>query len=181
LPSLAQKTTSPGFDLSGKTRHRIVMMGVSGAGKTTVGKALAQELSILFRDGDDLHLEVNVAKMRAGIPLTDNDRWNWLELVANSLRRDAPVVIACSALRRIYRQHIQTGVGGDVVFVYLSGPRDVIAARLAQRQHEFMPPHLLDSQFQTLEPPSADEAIIVPITLPVSQQVQMITAALANR
>ena len=154
------------------------MMGVSGAGKTTVGMALAQRLGILFRDGDDLHPAANVEKMRAGHPLTDEDRWGWLELVANSLRRDAPVVIACSALRRAYRDHIRAGAGDGVQFVYLHGAAEIIAPRLAQRQHKYMPPHLLDSQFQALEPPSTSEAIIVPITLPVDEQVDMIASIL---
>ncbi|MDZ7906429.1 MAG: gluconokinase [Cypionkella sp.] len=162
-------------------RHRIVIMGVSGSGKTTVGQALAQELGILFRDGDALHNAANVAKMRAGHPLNDEDRWGWLELVANSLRRDAPVVIACSALRGVYRNHIRAGAGGDVDFIHLSGQPEVIAARLATRQHDYMPTHLLDSQFKTLEPPPLHEALHVPITLPVSSQVKMITNALAAR
>jgi len=158
---------------------RIILMGVSGAGKTTVGQALAADLSILFRDGDDFHPAANVEKMRAGIPLTDADRWGWLELISNSLRRDAPVIIACSALRGAYRKHIRIGSNSDVRFVYLHGARELIAARLAQRQHDYMPDRLLDSQFAALEPPSADEAIIVPITLSVVQQVAQIKAALA--
>lgn len=181
MPHIAHPTLIRPFDLAATPRRRIVIMGVSGAGKTVVGQRLAQELSYLFRDGDDLHPEANVAKMRAGTPLTDNDRWSWLELVANSLRRDAPVIIACSALRHIYRQHIITGVGGEVTFVYLSGTRDVIAQRIAMRNHPFMPAQLLDSQFQTLEPPTPDEAITVPVTMALPDQIALITAALALR
>lgn len=180
MPHIAHPTLIRPFDLAATPRRRIVIMGVSGAGKTVVGQRLAQELSYLFRDGDDLHPEANVAKMRAGTPLTDNDRWSWLELVANSLRRDAPVIIACSALRHIYRQHIITGVGGEVTFVYLAGTRDVIAQRIAMRKHPFMPAQLLDSQFQTLEPPTPDEAITVPVTMALPDQIALITAALAK-
>lgn len=172
-------TGSASANLVRLNAQRIVIMGVSGAGKTTVGEALAQKLGILFRDGDDLHPAANVAKMRAGHPLTDEDRWGWLELVANSLRRDAPVVIACSALRAAYRDHIRAGAGGGVSFVHLFGPPEVIAARLITRQHDYMPPHLLDSQLNTLEPPPPHEALHVPITLPVSAQVDMIASALA--
>ncbi len=161
-------------------KHRIVLMGVSGFGKTTVGQALADELQVLFRDGDDFHPAANVEKMRSGQALTDDDRWGWLELIANSLRRDAPVIIACSALRHTYRDHIRAGAGGGVLFVYLDGAPDVIAQRLTQRQHDYMPPNLLGSQFATLEAPSPDEALIVPITLPIADQVRCVTQALAT-
>jgi gluconokinase len=161
-------------------KHRIVVMGVSGAGKTTVGQALAADLRAMFRDGDDLHPQSNIEKMRQGIALNDTDRWTWLELVANSLRRDAPIVFACSALRRVYRDHLRLCAGRDITFVYLHGAPDLIAQRLAQRQHDYMPPRLLASQFETLEPPPSDEALSVPITLPVDAQVAMIVAALAK-
>ena len=153
---------------------RIVIMGVSGAGKTTLGRALALELGVLFRDGDDLHMAANIEKMRQGIALQDADRWNWLELVANSLRRDAPVIIACSALKGPYRDLIRAGAGGPVVFVHLDGTPDTITQRLAQRKHKFMPPDMLASQFADLMRPSPQEALIVPITLNVKAQVAMV-------
>ena len=165
--------------LTSPHNRRIVIMGVSGSGKTAVGKALARALGILFRDGADLHPASNVAKMRAGEPLSDDDRWGWLELVANSLRRDAPVVIACSALRAAYRSHIRVAAGTAVQFVYLSGTRDVIDKRIAARQQNNLPQGLIDSQFERLEPPSAAEAMIVPITLTVAQQVAMILEILS--
>lgn len=165
--------------LASPHNRRIVVMGVSGSGKTTIGKALARALGILFRDGDDLHPPSNVAKMRAGKPLNDDDRWGWLELVANSLRRDAPVVIACSALRAVYRSHIRVATGTAVQFVYLSGTRDLIAQRVATSQHKHLPQGLLDSQFETLDPPSAAEAMIIPIILTVAQQVAMILEILS--
>ena len=166
--------------LTSPHNRRIVIMGVSGSGKTAVGKALARALGILFRDGADLHPASNVAKMRAGEPLSDDDRWGWLELVANSLRRDAPVVIACSALRAAYRSHIRVAAGTAVQFIYLSGTRDVIDGRIAARQHNNLPQGLLDSQFERLEPPSAAEAMIIPITLTLAQQVAMILKILAT-
>jgi carbohydrate kinase (thermoresistant glucokinase family) len=166
--------------LASPHNRRIVVMGVSGSGKTAVGKALARALGILFRDGADLHPARNVIKMHAGQTLTDDDRWGWLELVANSLRRDAPVVIACSALRAVYRSHIRVATGTAVQFIYLSGTRDLIAQRIANNPHNQIPQGLLDSQFERLEPPSATEAMIIPITLTVAQQVAMILEVLAK-
>lgn len=142
---------------------RIVIMGVSGCGKSTVGAGLAEALHIPYRDGDDLHPPTNVDKMRAGIPLTDDDRWPWLNRVAATLRDEAPVILGCSALRRAYRDRIRAGVGGTVQFVHLTGSRDVIAARMAARRGHYMPPSLLDSQFATLEPPGPDEAVSIDI------------------
>jgi gluconokinase len=165
--------------LASPHNRRILVMGVSGSGKTAVGKALARALGVLFRDGADLHPASNVAKMRAGQALSDDDRWGWLELVANSLRRDAPVVIACSALRAAYRNHIRIAAGTAVQFIYLSGTRDLIAQRLAARQHQ-LPQGLLEGQFERLEPPSPAEAMIIPITLTVAQQVAMILEVLAT-
>lgn len=151
--------------------HRIVIMGVSGCGKSTVGAALGAALGIPYRDGDDLHPVANVEKMRAGVPLTDADRWPWLDRVADVLRDDAPVIVGCSALRRVYRDRIRAGAGGPVRFVHLVGSRDVIAARMAARTGHYMPPTLLDSQFATLEPPGPDEAVAVEIDQPLGQMI----------
>jgi len=181
MSSLAQISSPPEPNLDLNPPHRIVVMGVSGAGKTTLGQALAQAMGILFRDGDDLHSRANIEKMRAGIALQDQDRWLWLELIANSLRRDAPVVIACSALKAAYRDHIRAGAGGPVQFVYLSGSFDEAAARLAARKHPFMNPNLLQSQFDDLATPLPDEAITVPFTLSVRAQVAAVLAALPSR
>lgn len=153
-------------------------MGVSGCGKTSVGQALAARLGIGFVDADDLHPPGNVAKMRAGLWLTDADRSPWLDRVADRLRHDGPVVVACSALRRMYRDRIRAGAGGPVIFVHLDGEREVIAARMTARQGHFMPPSLLDSQFATLEPPGRDEALIVSIADPVDRIVCRILRAL---
>lgn len=157
---------------------RLVIMGVAGCGKSSVGEALATRLAIRYRDGDDLHPAENVARMRAGVPLTDADRWPWLDRVAATLRAEAPVILGCSALKRAYRDRIRAGAGGPVTFVHLSGSRDLIAARMAQRTGHYMPLSLLDSQFATLEPPGPDEAIIVDIAQPLPLLVDAILARL---
>lgn len=143
---------------------RVVIMGVSGTGKTSVGQALSDRLAIPYLDGDDLHPDANVAKMAAGIPLTDDDRGPWLDRVATMLHSRAPVIVGCSALRRVYRDRLRAGAGGPVRFLHLTGPRAVIAARMALRQGHYMPAALLDSQIATLEMPSDAEAIPLDIT-----------------
>lgn len=153
---------------------RIVIMGVSGCGKSSVGAALSDRLGIPYRDGDDLHPAANVEKMRAGVPLTDDDRWPWLDRVAQVLRDEAPVIVGCSALRHDYRDRIRQGAGGPVRFVHLAGDRAVIAARMAARTGHYMPTSLLDSQFATLEPPGPDEAL----TVGIDQEVDAIIATL---
>ncbi len=157
---------------------RLVIMGVSGCGKSSVGAALGLRLGIPYRDGDDLHPEGNVARMRAGLPLGDDDRWPWLDRVAAVLHADAPVIVGCSALRRVYRDRIRAGTGGPVGFVHLAGSRDVIAARMQARAGHYMPVTLLDSQFATLEPPGPDEAVTVAIDRPPDEIVTEIAARL---
>ena len=143
----------------------IVVMGVSGCGKSSVGMALAAKMSKPFLDADDYHPPANVAKMSRGVPLTDADRWPWLDRFAMALtqRADASevVVSACSALRKSYREQLSASAGEPILFVYLNGSRAQIAERLAGRKHHFMPAELLDSQFATLEPPSVDENVLV--------------------
>lgn len=160
---------------------RAVLMGVAGCGKSSVGAALAEHLGLRYRDGDDLHPLANVEKMRAGTPLTDEDRWPWLDLVAQNLRADAPLIVGCSALKRSYRDRIAAGAGGPVTFVHLAGSRAVIEARMAARQGHYMPVSLLDSQFAALEPPSAQEAIIVNIDQPLADIVTAILNGLDDR
>jgi gluconokinase len=157
---------------------RVVIMGVSGCGKSVVGAGLAQRLELPYREGDDLHPAENVEKMRAGIALTDDDRWPWLDRVAQVLRTEAPVIVGCSALRRAYRDRIRAGAGDRVQFVHLAGAREVIAARLAARKHHFMPATLLDSQFATLEPPGPDEALTVDVDQPLPLILDLIHAHL---
>ena len=147
--------------------RRVVIMGVSGCGKSSVGAGLAARLGLNYRDGDDLHPPENVAKMRSGMPLTDADRWPWLDRVGQVLLAEAPVIVGCSALKRAYRDRIRTAAGGPVTFVHLAGSQEVIAARMALRQGHYMPLSLLDSQFAALEPPAAAEAITVSIDQPL--------------
>jgi gluconokinase len=136
----------------------LVIMGVSGAGKTTVARLLAERLGWDLAEADDLHSAGNVAKMSAGIPLTDEDRWPWLDRVATWTRTHTaagiPGVITCSALKRTYRDKL---AGDNAVFVHLVGARDAIAERLAGRVDHYMPASLLDSQFALLEPTQSDE------------------------
>jgi len=152
----------------------LLLMGVCGCGKTTVGEALAQTLGWPFYDADDFHPPANVAKMAAGEPLTDADRWPWLDAIAGEMRRildeNRHAVLACSALRDAYRQRLQRA--GDVRIVYLKGDAQTIAERLASRQHRYMPASLLASQFETLEEPVG--ACVVDIRLPVADQVAAI-------
>lgn len=134
----------------------IVVMGVSGAGKTTVGRDLAHRLGVSFIDADDLHGSENVAKMAAGIPLDDDDRWPWLDRVGVALAADPGVVIACSALKRRYRDRLRASAP-DTVFVHLDAPKERVTEQATARRGHFMPPALLASQLQTLEPLGADE------------------------
>ena len=142
---------------------RMVVMGVSGSGKSSVGDGVAAGLGIPYRDGDNLHPAANVEKMAAGTPLTDEDRWPWLEKVGQVLAKEAPIIIGCSALKHTYRDRIRAEAGGAVTFVHLEGSRDLIACRMAKRTGHYMPLSLLDSQFAALEPPEPDEAIAVSI------------------
>lgn len=137
----------------------IVVMGVAGSGKSSIGPLLADELGASFLDADTLHPEANVAKMSAGTPLTDEDRWPWLARVGRALADSGPagLVVACSALRRSHRQAIREHAP-SVTFVHLAGSATTLAQRLSNRSGHFMPVSLLDSQLDTLEPLGADEA-----------------------
>ncbi|MDO8884181.1 MAG: gluconokinase [Pseudotabrizicola sp.] len=157
---------------------RVVIMGVSGCGKSSVGEGLSARLCIPYRDGDDLHPAENVDKMRTGVALTDDDRWPWLDRVAAVLANDAPVIVGCSALRRTYRDRLRAGAGGPVQFVHLSGSLDLIAGRMATRTGHYMPTSLLDSQFAALEPPGPDEALTVSIDQPLPALIDTITTHL---
>jgi len=145
-------------------RPVVVVMGVCGSGKTEVGRKLAARLGCDFLDGDDFHPPANVEKMRAGTPLTDADRWPWLDRLAveigTRLTDGRGGVVACSALARRYRDRLRVGRPG-VMLVHLDGDRDLLAQRLAARQGHFMPAALLDSQLATLERPAPEERAIV--------------------
>ena len=155
---------------------KIVVMGVTGCGKTTVGIALAEALGIEFIDSDVLHSESNKKKMSSGTPLTDSDREPWLQAVSEALQRHEKIVVACSALKKSYRSTILAGAP-TTKFVHLSGSQELIFARLSERSHHFMPIGLLDSQFQTLEPLDHTETgKVFEISQPVDQIVNEIIA-----
>lgn len=144
----------------------IVLMGVSGSGKTTVGQILAGKLGWTFIDADDYHPAANVEKMRRGEPLTDEDRRPWLaalrERIDRACERGEDLVVACSALKHAYRDYLREDEPGCVRFVYLEGSEELIRARLANRRGHFMPPSLLHSQFEALEPPA--DALRIDVT-----------------
>lgn len=154
----------------------VVVMGVCGCGKSSVGQALAQRQGWSYIEGDDLHPETNTKKMTAGIPLDDADRWPWLDRIAGAAREfedsGRSVVVACSALKRAYRDRLRAA-GPDVHFLHLAGDRELIHRRLSARKDHFMPPGLLDSQFAALEPPGDDEgAIVLDVSIPLDDLVQ---------
>lgn len=155
----------------------VVVMGVSGCGKSTVGRLLAQRLGVAFIEGDELHPPRNVALMASGTPLTDEDRVDWLAAVGSTLAQaHGGAVASCSALRRRYRDQLRQSVP-DLVFIHLHGPRELLARRLAQRKGHYMPASLLDSQLQTLEPPSADESAL---TLDIDETPQTLAQRAAQ-
>lgn len=156
----------------------IIVMGVSGSGKSTIGALLAEALGWPFADADGFHPAANVAKMAAGQPLTDADRGPWLDAIAAHIgaARTAgqPVVVACSALRRAYRERLRAG-HGDLIFLHLAGAPEVIATRQAARQGHFMPPSLMASQFATLEG-TAEEADAVMVSVSASPHEVLVAA-----
>jgi carbohydrate kinase (thermoresistant glucokinase family) len=152
----------------------VVLMGVSGCGKTTIGRILARETRWPFLDADDFHPRANVAKMRTGTALTDDDRWPWLDRLAAEMAainaRGGHAVLACSALKEAYRDRLARG--GEIRYVYLKGDRATLASRLAARAGHYMPVSLLDSQLATLEEPA--NAIVIDIRAPIAAQVTAI-------
>ena len=165
---------------------RLIVMGVSGCGKSTMSQALAERLGLDMVDGDDLHLPESVAKMRSGIALQDVDRWPWLDRIGGHLA-DCPDtgpgrVVACSALRRAYRDRIRARAG-EVCFVFLKGDFELIAQRMHQRVGHYMQAGLLGSQFQTLETPSPEEADVITLNIaePVERLVEQALVAMQAR
>ena len=150
-------------------RLALVVMGVSGAGKTTVARALSVGLGAEFIDGDDLHSEAARAKMGAGQALTDDDRWPWLDRVGAALAGGGRRIVACSALKRAYRDRIRAGAGPGLRFVYLVADPGAMRARVAARRGHYMPASLVESQFATLEPPTHEPDVIAwPADAPLS-------------
>lgn len=153
----------------------IVVMGVSGCGKTSVGERLAEYLGCSFVEGDRVHPPANVRKMRMGIALDDDDRWPWLDALGRQLGANGGIVVSCSALKRSYRDRLRTLAGRPVTFVFLQGDRTLLAARMAGRQHDYMPLSLLDSQLATLELPAVGpDGETDVVTLDINQSLETI-------
>jgi gluconokinase len=142
----------------------IVVMGVSGCGKTSVGEAIARHFGTTFIEGDGLHPEANIAKMSAGIALTDEDRFPWLDRIgaeiAGATARGERIVISCSALRKTYRDRVRAFAGGRLTFIFLRGSEELLAGRMRARNGHFMPPSLLKSQLATLEDPTGEAGVL---------------------
>jgi gluconokinase len=159
----------------------IVVMGVAGSGKTTIASGLAETLGVPFVEGDSLHPPANVKKMAGGIPLTDEDRWPWLEAIGDRIEVERVtghgVVVSCSALKHAYRDCLRKQVHGTVQFILLDGTPELIGDRMRKRKGHFMPPALLDSQFATLEKPTADEHAVI---LDISHPIPALLAEAAN-
>ncbi|MFA3759066.1 gluconokinase [Yersinia sp. 2544 StPb PI] len=166
--------------------HSIIVMGVSGSGKTTVGEAVARQIHAKFIDGDDLHPRANIQKMGSGHPLNDEDRMPWLERLSDAAyslnHKNETGIIVCSALKRRYRDRLREGNPG-MVFIYLKGSFDVIMERLKARSGHFMPTDLLKSQFDALEEPGSDEpdVLCVDIDADIDNVVQRCVLALKSR
>jgi carbohydrate kinase (thermoresistant glucokinase family) len=181
-PDLAAKEIAAAADISPQV---LLLMGVSGSGKSTVALELQRVLGWKFQEGDDLHPPANVEKMRSGQPLNDADRLPWLHAVAGwidaQLAAHQPGIITCSNLKRAYRE-ITIGARRGVTLVYLKGEEPVIHRRIVTRQHQYMPPSLLKSQFETLEEPGEDEhPITVPVHGSVAETVIELLTQLASR
>lgn len=156
----------------------VIVMGVSGAGKSSVGERLAAKLGCDFVEGDRLHPASNVEKMAKGIPLTDDDRWPWLDLVgrelATSIEKGASLVLSCSALKRIYRDRLRKATGGQLRFVFLKGTPALLEIRMGERTGHFMPLALLQTQLATLETPEGEEGVV---TVDIDADLEQIVEA----
>jgi gluconokinase len=162
-----------------------IVMGVTSCGKTSVGEGLAKELNCSFIEGDRLHPVSNIAKMSAGTPLIDADRWPWLETIGKAMKAECDkgdgVVASCSALKKAYRKKLAEAAGRPITFIYLHGSRDLLAARMAERKGHFMPISLLDSQLATIEVPGPEEnALRLDVILPVDELIRRAKAYLTS-
>ena len=157
--------------------HAIIVMGVSGCGKSSVGEKLAEALHLPFIEGDALHPAANVEKMSKGIPLTDEDRMPWLDLIGErmkaSLENGEGIIVSCSALKRIYRDRLRTAAGGKLFFVYLEGSKALLTKRMGERKGHFMPVSLLESQLATLETPRGEQGVV---TVDIGETIEGIAA-----
>jgi gluconokinase len=168
----------------------IVVMGVSGSGKSSVAEALARRLELPFLEGDRLHLPESVEKMSKGIPLTDADRWPWLDRIGEYLlgatATGQGAVVSCSALKHAYRERLRTAAGADLAILYLEGSRDLLLSRMKARKGHFMPATLLDSQLATLEDPTGEPGVVAvsidaPLETVVENGLERLTALWKNR
>lgn len=163
----------------------VIVMGVSGCGKTSVGERLSEALNCRFIEGDGLHPPANIEKMSAGIPLTDDDRWPWLDiiggLIGDGVARGERIIVSCSALKKIYRNRLRAAAGGRLAFIFLEGSRAVFEKRMQARAGHFMPASLLDSQFAALEPPAGEpDVVTVDVDLPLASIVEKALAGLKD-
>ncbi|EJJ28266.1 gluconokinase [Rhizobium sp. CF142] len=146
------------------TLHAIIVMGVSGSGKSSIGEKIAAGLGLSFVEGDALHPAANVEKMSRGIPLSDEDRVPWLDRIGKemkaSLTKGEGIIVSCSALKRSYRDRLRAATGGNLYFVYLEGSKELLTERMGHRKGHFMPTSLLESQLQTLEVPTGEEGVV---------------------
>lgn len=175
-PSVSELAMAdPAISATTYSHGPIVVMGVSGCGKSSVGARLADYFETVFVEGDSLHPPENVRKMRLATPLEDEDRWPWLERIGTLLSASGqgglPVVVSCSALKRAYRDRLRELAGQPLTFIFLQGDRALLAARMAERRHEYMPLSLLDSQLATLELPQAEPDVV---TIDINQPLEAI-------
>ncbi|APO73627.1 gluconokinase 1 [Rhizobium etli 8C-3] len=144
--------------------HAIIVMGVSGSGKSSIGEKLAEALNLRFIEGDQFHPASNVEKMSKGIPLTDADRIPWLDLIGKAMKaalaEGEGIIVSCSALKRIYREQLRAATGGNLFFVYLQGSKELLSERMGHRTGHFMPASLLESQLGTLEVPTGEPGVV---------------------
>jgi gluconokinase len=160
-----------------RTLHAIIVMGVSGSGKSSVGEKIAEALHLPFVEGDALHPASNVEKMSKGIPLTDEDRMPWLDRIGEamkaSLAKGEGTIVSCSALKHIYRERLRAAAGGNLYFVYLEGSKELLTDRMGHRKGHFMPTSLLESQLETLEVPTGEQGVV---TVDIDDTIEGIAA-----
>ena len=169
-----------------RSKRAYIVMGVCGSGKSVIGMAVAKHLGLPFLEGDSLHSPAAVGKMSKGIPLTDEDRFPWLDRIgreiATALAAGSGLVVTCSALRKIYRDRLRASSGGRLTFLFLNGSKEVLLPRMAARKDHFMPVSLLDSQLATLEDPSGEpDVVTVDISGTTDDVIALSTRALDER
>lgn len=154
---------SPSASKAHTIRRPIIVMGVAGCGKSSVGTRLAEALSLSYQEGDDLHPQANIAKMSAGTPLNDDDRWPWLDRIGEILadHAESGIVLTCSSMKKVYRDRLRAAAGGRLAFVFLDGSKALLTKRMGNREGHFMPTSLLESQLATLERPDQEAGVVV--------------------